>query len=116
MPFFEFGVAFFGTQPHEAFVYGKTVQPGVKSAFTAEVLDLAGNGYKNVHQDIFGFVAILEHSESEVQYIGTVGFPQQAKRVAVALLNFLYDDFFVHFVIFDAWGLRVVAWVVKFFF
>ena len=63
MPFFEFGVAFFGTQSHEAFVYGKTVQPGVKSAFTAEVLDLAGNGYKNVHQNIFSLVAVLEHSE-----------------------------------------------------
>ena len=106
---FEFCVPLLGTQPHEALVYSKTEQPGVESAFTTEVLDLAGNGNENVHQYVFSFVAVLEHSEREVQYVCTVGFPQHAKRFAASLLNFLYDDFFVHFVIFDAHVFALVA-------
>lgn len=115
MFFFKFGVALLGPEPHQTFVDGEAVQPGIECAIAAELLDFPWNRDENVHQDVFSLVAILEHSERKVQNVRAMGLPQHAKGFTTSLLNFLYDDFFVHFVIFDAWDLRVVAWAVNFF-
>lgn len=86
---FELAVAFACTQLHEACVHREAVEPCGDGALAFETFYGGGNLHKDVHEDVFGFVPVPEHSEGEVQDLAAVFTPQQSKSLAAAFLNHL---------------------------
>ena len=86
---FELAMAFARSQLHEACVHREAVKPRGDCALAFETFD--GGGYldENVHEDVFGFVPVPEHSEGEVQDFAAVFTPQHSKRLAAAFPNHL---------------------------
>ena len=84
------------TQFHEAGINRKPVKPCCNGGLSTKALDGLRDLHKDIHQDIFGLVAVLQHTEGEVQHISAVGFPQHGERFAATFPQMLKYHFFVH--------------------